>query len=688
MSNRRLTQQISYNFDRVGAFGRYVAARSIPLEFIQTTFTINELDKLSYARDVQTVLNFEFLMQRDIDESRAIAQISEYLLPSSDTVSSEKPVFLPPLIAAIVPTDSQRNIELHLPQEKLLISSDSQGEIFTREWGNFFQVTHYGAEAGCDVRMGSGEEACTKRVDISQARLALRLGINNESGVRLVVIDGQHRLFALRYLRDKMYSKVSEFIIPVCILYSPQSTSIEGEGNGRPAISIPEVLRRVFVDVNSTVERVSGHFFILLSDDTLGSIICRTFCEAALSKGREALAVIEWNTKSHKESQTISRSYSVTSIGVLDKALAENFGKSKDARLLWEWLQLDDAFPTSKEDSESEDEGFLGNFPWRDFSPSQKAVLAKKVETEFVPCLTKIFLESKPYSSLLESFKHVLAQKIGEAQNSRTPEAMHLDIVKDHLLNYIPLPETAKHARVQLQIFLSEVEEERKHREAASILTLAIFQRGVIYAWRILVEKFIAYGFRPMEATDFFVLLLSNALARDRQLFSPEMGYNQNVIFNGVKIRPQVRTREHVKQLILAVMGSETNMRKLVEKLTFELPEELHESLVDLGFNQATDFIADMIKLKEKSFKKLYKTNLSLSSLDKEKLLRAEAAQEKTRLKIKNGDTDIEVDDEFDKLVSKHINEEVEKSKTQLQSRLSYRIFTLGDDGYDDDDDE
>ncbi|HCD7748935.1 TPA: hypothetical protein ND538_004801, partial [Serratia marcescens] len=138
-------------------------------------------------------------------------------------------------------------------------------------------------------------------------------------------IDGQHRLFALNYLRKEHSDKIKNIVVPVCIVYSPYSTLINSAVVQVP--TIPEVLRNLFVDINSTVERVSGHFLTLLSDRTLGSIICREFCKKILSERQEyGLGLIEWNTKKHKESLEISRDYTITSIGVINNILEDCFG--------------------------------------------------------------------------------------------------------------------------------------------------------------------------------------------------------------------------------------------------------------------------------------------------------------------------------------------------------------------------
>ena len=94
-------------------------------------------------------------------------------------------------------------------------------------------------------------------VEMYQAEIGITLSNSNtDPGPKLVVIDGQHRLFALQHTAKSHRDEVENIHIPVLIVYSPDST----EENESSTLDVPEVFRRLFVDVNTQALTVSGHF--------------------------------------------------------------------------------------------------------------------------------------------------------------------------------------------------------------------------------------------------------------------------------------------------------------------------------------------------------------------------------------------------------------------------------------------
>jgi len=72
-----------YNFERIGSFGRFYSGKSFPIEYIMTSFRAAELSELTFARDIRPdKIDFELLMQRDIDEERVRIEMEPYLNPN------------------------------------------------------------------------------------------------------------------------------------------------------------------------------------------------------------------------------------------------------------------------------------------------------------------------------------------------------------------------------------------------------------------------------------------------------------------------------------------------------------------------------------------------------------------------------------------------------------------------------
>lgn len=313
-------------------------------------------------------------------------------------------------------------------------------------------MTNYGAKTGNQMSFDSVDSGTiNKTIDFGQSKIEINLTKKKVKGGKLVVIDGQHRLYALEHLRVHEYKKVENIVLPVCIIYSPHSCLCFGNEAIMPP-SIPSFMRSLFVDVNSTVERVSGHFLILLQDNTLGSIICRDFCNNILSNnklGTEALALVEWNTKNHKESLTITREHTLTSIGVINSAFEEVFKTQSGIKLISDIIGLN-------KDSSAFDFGvdeydqmnvMPKDFPWRDFSLQHKARLTELVNATITNCLVRIFFETKHYKLAFNLFSKELKDVIGAVITNRDPLSDSAEIVRNHLLYNDPISNDEKSAR-------------------------------------------------------------------------------------------------------------------------------------------------------------------------------------------------------------------------------------------------
>ncbi|WP_135005517.1 MULTISPECIES: hypothetical protein, partial [Pseudomonas syringae group] len=109
MSRRPAAAPHRYEFKKEGAFGVFKTNGSVPIEYFMTSFKVDDLTFLSYAKDVNTDLNFDYLIQRDIDEDRARAEISQYLAAKEGEAQKEI-VFLPPLLVAVVGVDQNNRL--------------------------------------------------------------------------------------------------------------------------------------------------------------------------------------------------------------------------------------------------------------------------------------------------------------------------------------------------------------------------------------------------------------------------------------------------------------------------------------------------------------------------------------------------------------------------------------------------
>lgn len=682
---RPLEDGYKYEFSRNGAFGIFDTESTVPIEFVMTSFTINELPHLSLARELYSDLNFDYLIQRDIDEERALSEISQYIY-TDGTKKQKEIIFLPPLLVAVVETDNQDNIVETYPDSEYKFIDDEFGGTHIREWPGVFKVENYPAKKGFDLNiLDSSLVDKSIQITSTQAEISLNLSPKQMKGAKLVVIDGQHRLYALDYLRREHHESVKNIVLPVCIVYSPKSIkSLSSDGQGIP--NIQSVMRSLFVDVNSTVERVSGHFLTLLKDDSLGSVICRDFCNEVLNSpnlSNEGLGLIEWNTKNHKESLNISREHTTTSIGVLNSAFEEMFNNKSGIQLINEILKIDenisdfdfgvDEYDNNKPKPEK--------FPLESISIKHKFRLTELVNDNITKYLVSIFFESKSYKVLFDTFKDSLYEVIEKAISERKSISDSASLVKNNLLFNDPIDSSQKKARELRSEFYNALLENRKGK-APEIIRRSIFQKAIIEAWFKILEIVVASGSTVKEATEILVLLLDYSLEDCGRNYDFRQPYVQNTIYNANKLKVTKETRRQLSRLIICSLNSPS----ILEKVKGIVSESCSQRLFDLASKDFSSYVNRMTMDKKKYFEKNYKVNFSVSSFDREKLLQLESERDEKLISASTASERRNASEPFDKAITEAISTELDTALESLRSNFSIEASALvftSDDGED-----
>ena len=672
---RRPTERQTFFYKKTGAFVRYATDHTTPIEAVVTSFRIDELSWLSYARRLRTKLNFDLLIQRDINEERAISDISEYIAPERERHGNDL-VFLPPIIAAIVSTDESKELERAYPDQMFSEGEDEFGPTFVRQWGSLFQVVHYPQTDGYSLALnGEGLERPPVRIDANSVEIGITLTGEEDIGAKLVVIDGQHRLYALKWLKHNHPDRVRDLLIPVCIVYAPNSTRSVLDGD--PDIpTVPEVLRELFVDVNSTAQQVSGHFVILLSDNTLGSMICRTMCDDILSSsslGPTGLAQIEWNEKNDKQSKTIGRDFTLTSIGVIYDALAEVFKTRDGLSLLRYMLNLEEKDFEFGEDESGDPKPEPREFPWRDFSYQHKEDLRDLVRRHFSPALASLFFDTKAFAQVRQVFLETLESVIEKEIVERSSRSNAARVVRDHLLEFQPCEGSS--ANSLLDEFLSRFSEVARGR-FPDIVRTNVFQKGMLHAW-LEVIKCGRFTNAPIEdITAGFISLLDAALEADRQMFMNDTRhlYLQDSVYDGVRIKPTVECRKQILRLILGLLGNEAvcdNVVSVIGQAVDADKDALRDRLEELGIRQASYFIESLENERMKQFEKTFKANTILDATVREELVALLAAKEDAK-RMKVRDKSVEIPVEFDERVKREIAQDFSTAQDQLETILGF----------------
>jgi len=661
-----------YNFKRLGNYGVFQTGGSFPVEYLLTTFSCAELSKLTLARDISPdKLSFELLMQRDLDEQRVYREMEPYLTPNPSQVSPDelqsRVVYFPPLLAAVVPVTGRVMEMGYAKEHSYIVTPNGQEQIkhIIREWYGCFKLTYLPSlhPQAHQIPILLDNQITPKGVQREPVQLDLCLASGDETGVKLVIIDGQHRWFALQQVYQKQPDKLKELRVPLCILFVPFATNHQ-ESKVKRTPTVPEVFRRLFVDINSTSQSVSGHFTILLSDRTLGSLVCRQFCDYLLEQhGREGLAVIEWHSKAKREASQMSHPYSLISIGMLNQALEESIG---ERQLLLKYLLQQDEIAGDLEQESLE-------IRWNRFSLGQKNLLEKQVRKYWVPCLERLIFSSQQWGQAFGIFQSHLNQ-LKSLSDSHEPDALEAQQVLASILDYLPIKQgkSSQTARIMARDFELAVKRDREER-LVPLFQYAWFQRAVFEAWAQVLNLVHLEVCEPLKATNGFIELLDLAFEKKSAFWQVEQMYLQHTVFWGQKFIARQQTRKILTHLLLAHLANLWITQSVMNRMevTESAEKKVNLMLQKLGKTAVAKFLKALAVAKTKHFKADYRVDASLSQKERDALQNAEAEQQRQESNVKAGlAVPSESSKPFDQLVSHYVTVSIELATKAFKNQL------------------
>lgn len=223
-------------------------------------------------------LDFDEIMQRDIDDARVSKELITYLL---DDKSRDLIKLFPPIVVVVLPVEESENRPANLYPS---VTEEEQ-----RKDDNDYHITRSGAV---------GEEVFQFEQPIDGGKILkhdlVRFRLNTHK-TRLVIVDGQHRAMALlaiyRNLKDdwsdekrapfkEYYSEwttsyiqqfnLKEINLPVILCTFPSlNENYTGEFN------LKKAARSIFLTLNKTARKVSTSRNILLDDQDIISYFLR-----------------------------------------------------------------------------------------------------------------------------------------------------------------------------------------------------------------------------------------------------------------------------------------------------------------------------------------------------------------------------------------------------------------------------
>lgn len=358
-------------------------------------------------------LDFNQLLQRDLDDHRVAVSLVPYLLNPGGT----GPAFFPPIIAIVLPFLGQH------PSDFPELGTGTTVEENSNFWNQ--------RDAGLHMRT---RRLLTADGNISPIPLG-ELWWNGEF-CRIVVVDGQHRAMALlaidrtvrstwqetgagvryRYFYETRIKKsvgehkpqLDKIEVPVTILWFPEKFG--------PGLEPHKAARKLFVDVNKEARTPSESRLILLSDSELVNILTRTTLTQLRNQAvGEFLPLysIEYDNPDTKTTQS-ARWSAMTNIHVLKHMVTRTvFGppryvnqiampigrrepEEEKNSFMRKQLKVESLFPPTLAGDQPFPRDRLGN---KDFPEEAVAPLAKQYQDTWSTALLVLLSEVLPYAA-------------------------------------------------------------------------------------------------------------------------------------------------------------------------------------------------------------------------------------------------------------------------------------------------
>lgn len=398
--------------------------KSIEVKYLLTHVSLDDLstkdqrllDQLSPVREVFNLdeLDFDEIMQRDIDDARVSLELIPYLL--EDRNSGLIKLF-PPIVAVVLPLErlSKRPAK-HYPKVRTTSQPYSQSQ------PDVLKEVMVCGEDGLEVF--SFEQMSKKNLRFKADGAKLRISTQNSA---LAIVDGQHRAMALLALYRNLkgawgqaarqpYKHYYE-VWPESVIKKFDTRSIQLpvmlctfpdlDEDNLGDIDVVRAARRIFLTLNKNARKVSDSRNKLLDDQDLASECLReTLSIIKSANTRSASSLRIYNVElDQRDRSIISNPLAITSVSHLyyicervlffsDRlsGLQKNsirMGARKDASAAIERLQLKDLL-SQQEQQETK----------RDNYSDKVAVAFKKSWSEiFAPLVNSLLGDLHPYKS-------------------------------------------------------------------------------------------------------------------------------------------------------------------------------------------------------------------------------------------------------------------------------------------------
>jgi hypothetical protein len=275
-----------------GFYGRFLHGANVETMFMQSVIKCDWLHNIKLIEEIEGSDRWPVrdLFQRGVDHNR----VKDGLIPYFE--NDDKVKFFNPLTLVLLPMDGQDIVSE-------LDSANTQSE-----------MVRVGEEL-YDFSV-SGNQKYFKFFEHSQGSEFSHVAWDDEK-VKIVAVDGQHRLTALKELWRKSESPqfdeqkkkdIANMSIPVVLL-----GFFKFQDEGKAPANLLEVVRSTFVTINSKAQAINESRRILLDDESVNCVCTQEIVEYAHSndqstdnydKSRMPLMMVDWRggeTKGKKD---------------------------------------------------------------------------------------------------------------------------------------------------------------------------------------------------------------------------------------------------------------------------------------------------------------------------------------------------------------------------------------------------
>lgn len=628
-----------------GHYGEFTSDASFSLSFIQTAVRIEDIGILQTATEAfsSSSLDFEELIQRDIDQKRVKDIVDKYLKMGKDRV-----LFFPPLLVSLVAVESNQLI----PYYETVTHNKDNEDIYTT-WGNDrFQLIIPTSQDATGYNYSTDGVVHYSNPYWSVLRV-------NTNKIALVVIDGQHRLSALKYLwnsNDPNNKKVVKNIsIPICVLFPPDAIT----GNAKHE-TVNRDLRELFVRINSTAKQVSGHFITLLDDKSLSSLAIRAFCEKCkntkIGDGYTNLNLIEWNQRETKLSSQINRRYAISTIQIIADTLKEYAFDPGTGGLTSVILNL----PEYKQDFDCNDCVPIDQIAESNFASSQIDLLENIIDQKITPSLQHLFFSAKPYATCIKSFTKAAADLDSNIGKDIEGAVYFKEKVLQQYRDVNDFdPREAKTAQDSfIKSYDNAVD------IADRVYLLNVFQQGYLRVWLQFSSQLSVYEIDPVAIARILVSALDPVCFNsETNLFDSERMFLQKLLYNGTRIIVTKKSKLNWMRLIMATLLNPESIKVLRTKLHEELGSDTNAVVAKIEESARSELCNFVDDLRDAYYNDYHK-NWSDKDFSAQTIKDLEVLSER----MKDSDPDARM--EFEEKIKQFTEMRLEEAKSKLYSAL------------------